>query len=82
MPAHDTFVELRPVPTSASIDSTMNYIGQADVGWDAEVEAIRQCVFEIEHAQRLPARQTMRHIVAITILSLTLFCVVVLLILL
>ena len=73
---------LRRIPTFGSIALTMSYTGHADAGMEAEVEALRQSVFEIEHAPGLPDRHTPGHVLVIAILSLVLFCTAVLLILL
>lgn len=58
----------------------MSYPGHADVAFNPKIEAIRQSVVEIEHAQRLRARQAILHVVAIAVLSVVLFGVVVALI--
>lgn len=80
MPVNGTFVELHLAPNFVSIEPTMSYTGHAGISLDAEVEAIRQCVFEIEQAQRIHEKKTMRHVVTIAVLSLVLFAAVVALI--
>ena len=51
----------------------MSYTGHANIDLDAKVEAIRQCVFEVEHAQRKRERQTVLHAVTIALLAVVFF---------